>query len=38
MRSVRALTLRAAPDARELSLGRSIALEVINFLARTGRI
>jgi TrmH family RNA methyltransferase len=37
MRSVRALTVRAAPDSRELSLLRSMALEVINFLARTGR-
>jgi TrmH family RNA methyltransferase len=37
MRSVRALTVRAAPDSRELSFLRSMALEVINFLARTGR-
>jgi TrmH family RNA methyltransferase len=37
MRSVRALTVRAEPDSRELSLLRSMALEVINFLARTGR-
>ncbi len=37
MRTVRALTFRAAPDSRELSLMRSIALEVMNFLARTGR-
>jgi TrmH family RNA methyltransferase len=37
MRSVRSMTLRAAPDSRELSLARSIALEVRNFLARTGR-
>jgi TrmH family RNA methyltransferase len=37
MRTVRALTLRADPDSRELSLMRSMALEVINFLARTGR-
>jgi len=38
MRTVRALTLRAGPDSRELSLLRSIALEVMNFLARTGRV
>ncbi|MFN2566582.1 MAG: RNA methyltransferase [Gemmatimonadaceae bacterium] len=37
MRSVRSLTVRAAPDSRELSLLRSIALEVINYLVRTGR-
>jgi TrmH family RNA methyltransferase len=34
MRTVRSMTLRAAPDSRELSLARSIALEVANFLAR----
>ena len=37
MRSLRSLTTRAAPDSRELSLLRSIALEVMNFLARTRR-
>jgi TrmH family RNA methyltransferase len=37
MRSVRSLTVRAGPDSRELSLARSIALEVLNYLARTGR-
>jgi TrmH family RNA methyltransferase len=37
MRSVRSMTVRAGPDSRELSLARSIALEVINYLARTGR-
>lgn len=37
MRSVRSMTMRAAPDSRELSLARSIALEVLNYLARTGR-
>jgi TrmH family RNA methyltransferase len=37
MRTVRSMTLRAEPDSRELSLVRSIALEVRNFLARTGR-
>jgi TrmH family RNA methyltransferase len=34
MRTVRSLTLRAAPDARELSLIRAMALEVINYLER----
>jgi TrmH family RNA methyltransferase len=37
MRTVRSLTMRASPDARELSLARSIALEVLNYLARTSR-
>ncbi len=37
MRSVRSMTLRAAPDSRELSLARSIALEVRHYLTRTGR-
>jgi TrmH family RNA methyltransferase len=37
MRTVRSMTMRAAPDSRELSLARSIALEVLNYLARTGR-
>jgi TrmH family RNA methyltransferase len=37
MRSVRSMTLRSEPDARELSLARSIALEVRNFLARVQR-
>jgi TrmH family RNA methyltransferase len=37
MRTVRSMTARAAPDSRELSLARSIALEVMNYLARTGR-
>jgi TrmH family RNA methyltransferase len=37
MRTIRSLTVRAAPDSRELSLARSIALEVVNFLARTDR-
>jgi TrmH family RNA methyltransferase len=37
MRTVRSLTLRSEPDARELSLARSIALEVRNFLARMQR-
>ena len=38
MRSIRAMTYRAAPDARELSLLRAAALEVLRFLERTGRI
>ena len=37
MRTVRSLTFRAAPDARELSLIRAMALEVVNYLDRTGR-
>jgi TrmH family RNA methyltransferase len=38
MRSIRALTFRAAPDSRELSLLRATALEVVRFLERTGRV
>lgn len=38
MRSIRALAFRAAPDARELSLLRATALEVVRFLERTGSI
>jgi TrmH family RNA methyltransferase len=38
MRSLRALTYRATPDSRELSLLRAMALEVVRFLERTGRI
>jgi len=34
MRTVRSLTVRAAPDARELSLIRAMALEVIRYLER----
>ncbi|HVE77356.1 MAG TPA: TrmH family RNA methyltransferase [Gemmatimonadaceae bacterium] len=37
MRSVRSLTFRAAPDARELALLRAMAIEVVRFLERTGR-
>jgi TrmH family RNA methyltransferase len=37
MRTIRSLTYRASPDARELSLVRSFALEVVNYLRRTGR-
>ncbi|HEY2067270.1 MAG TPA: RNA methyltransferase [Gemmatimonadaceae bacterium] len=38
MRSLRAMTFRAAPDDRELSLLRAMALEVVRFLERTERI
>ncbi len=38
MRTVRALTFRAAPDARELSLMRAMVIEVTNFLNRTRRL
>lgn len=34
MRTVRSLTARSAPDARELSLTRAMALEVIRFMER----
>ena len=34
MRTVRSLTVRAAPDARELSLIRAMALEVLRFMER----
>lgn len=37
MRTLRSLTFRAAPDARELSLVRAMSLEIINYLHRTGR-
>jgi TrmH family RNA methyltransferase len=37
MRTVRSLTFRAAPDARELSLIRAMALEVSNYLDRSRR-
>ncbi len=37
MRTLRSLTYRAAPDARELSLIRAMTLEVVNYLKRTGR-
>lgn len=36
MRTVRSLTYRAAPDARELSLVRAMSLEVLNFMKRNG--
>ena len=35
MRTLRSLTLRAAPDARELSLIRAMAIEVVRFLERS---
>ena len=34
MRTVRSLTFRAAPDARELSLLRAMVIEVTNYLHR----
>ncbi len=34
MRTVRSLALRAAPDARELSLIRAMAIEVVRFMER----
>ncbi|HMA24748.1 MAG: RNA methyltransferase [Gemmatimonas sp.] len=37
MRTFRSLTFRAAPNARELSLIRAMAIEVQNYLARTRR-
>jgi TrmH family RNA methyltransferase len=37
MRTLRSLTFRAAPNARELSLIRAMALEVSNYLARAAR-
>jgi TrmH family RNA methyltransferase len=38
MRSMRAITFRAQPDERELSLLRAITLETVRFLERTGRV
>jgi TrmH family RNA methyltransferase len=38
MRSLRAITYRASPDDRELSLLRAMSLEVVRFLERTGRV
>ncbi len=38
MRSLRAITYRATPDHRELSLLRAVALETMRFLERTGAI
>jgi TrmH family RNA methyltransferase len=36
MRTVRSLTMRAAPDAREIELVRAMAMEVLRALARRG--
>jgi TrmH family RNA methyltransferase len=36
IRSMRSLTYRAAPDAREILLMRAIAIEVVRFLERAG--
>jgi TrmH family RNA methyltransferase len=36
MRTVRSLTVRASPDARELSLVRAMAIEVIRYMERQG--
>jgi tRNA/rRNA methyltransferase/tRNA (cytidine32/uridine32-2'-O)-methyltransferase len=38
MRTLRSLTFRAAPNARELSLMRAMAIEVINYINRTRRL
>jgi TrmH family RNA methyltransferase len=38
MRTLRSLTFRAAPNARELSLLRAMAIEVTNYLHRTRRL
>jgi TrmH family RNA methyltransferase len=38
MRTLRSLTYRAAPNARELSLMRAMAIEVINFLNRRRKL
>ena len=37
MRTFRSLTFRAAPNARELSLIRAMAIEVVNYIDRTRR-
>ncbi|MFI5230082.1 MAG: hypothetical protein ACHQWU_13495, partial [Gemmatimonadales bacterium] len=37
MRTLRSLTFRAAPNARELSLVRAMAIEVVNYIERTRR-
>ena len=36
MRTLRSLTFRASPNARELSLVRAMAIEVVNYLRRKG--
>ena len=38
MRTLRSLTFRAAPNARELSLVRAMVIEVQNFLNRRRRL
>lgn len=38
MRTVRSLTVRAAPDARELSLIRAMAFEVLRYMERRSRL
>ena len=38
MRSLRAITFRAAPDERELALLRAMSLEIVRFLERSGTI
>jgi TrmH family RNA methyltransferase len=38
MRTLRSLTFRANPDARELSLMRAMAIEVVNFLNRRRKL
>jgi tRNA/rRNA methyltransferase/tRNA (cytidine32/uridine32-2'-O)-methyltransferase len=38
MRTLRSLTYRAAPNAREMSLMRAMAIEVTNFLNRTRKL
>jgi TrmH family RNA methyltransferase len=38
MRTLRSLTFRAAPNARELSLMRAMAIEVINYINRTRKM
>ena len=37
LRSLRSLTFRAAPDKREISFMRAVAIEVVRYLERTGR-
>ncbi len=37
MRTLRSLTFRSAPNAREISLLRAIAFEVVNYIKRTGK-
>src|SRR3954470_7610168 len=37
MRTLRSLTFRASPNARELSLVRAMAMEVVNYLGRKPR-